>query len=65
MMAAEQRPAVTGDLRRDEPMSKHTSWRVGGPAEVFFKPADIDGLSLFLKELQADVPPVAGLFTST
>jgi len=56
MMAAEKSPAVTGDLRRDEPMSKHTSWQVGGPAEYFFKPADIADLALFLKELNADVP---------
>ena len=56
MMAAEKSPAVTGDLRRDEPMSKHTSWRVGGPAEHFFKPANIDDLALFLRELDAEVP---------
>ncbi len=56
MMAAKNNPAVTGDLRRDEPMSKHTSWRVGGPAEYFFKPANIDDLALYLRELSADVP---------
>ena len=56
MMAAEKSPVVTGDLRRDEPMSKHTSWRVGGPAEYFFKPADIADLALFLRELNTDVP---------
>ena len=56
MMAALTRPPVVGDLRRDEPMSKHTSWRVGGPAEYFFKPANIDDLALFLRELDADVP---------
>ena len=27
-------------LRRDEPMSRHTSWHVGGPADVFFTPKD-------------------------
>ena len=56
MMAAEKSPVVTGDLRRDEPMSKHTSWRVGGPAEYFFKPTDIADLALFLRELNTDVP---------
>ncbi len=56
MMAARTSPSVVGDLRCDEPMSKHTSWRVGGPAEYFFKPANIDDLSLFLRELDSDVP---------
>ena len=27
-------------VRRDEPMSRHTSWHVGGPAELFFNPRD-------------------------
>ena len=25
-------------LRHHEPMARHTSWRVGGPAEVDFEP---------------------------
>ncbi len=56
MMAAPKSPAVSGELRRNEPMSRHTSWRVGGPAELFFKPADLEDLSLFLRELDADTP---------
>lgn len=32
-------------------MSRHTSWRVGGSADRFFQPADVDDLSLFLREL--------------
>jgi UDP-N-acetylmuramate dehydrogenase len=55
MMAAQQKPAQ-GDIRIDEPMSKHTSWRVGGAAERFFVPASIEDLSQFLQELPADVP---------
>ena len=27
-------------VKRDEPMSRHTSWHVGGPADVFFTPRD-------------------------
>ena len=37
-------------------MSRHTSWRVGGPADRFFQPADVDDLSLFLQELDAREP---------
>lgn len=55
MMAAEQ-AQVQGELRSNEPMSRHTSWRVGGPADRFFVPASIDDLSLFLSELDPSVP---------
>ena len=43
-------------VRRDEPMSRHTSWHVGGPAEVFFNPRDRNDLAAFLKTLPGDVP---------
>ena len=56
MTAAVKSPAIAGELRRDEPMSGHTSWRVGGPAEYFFRPASLDGLAAFLRELGDDVP---------
>ncbi len=56
MMAAPDNIDVRGDLRSDEPMSRHTSWRVGGPAETWFAPASIDDLAAFLAELDAVVP---------
>jgi len=56
MMAARDQKGVRGELRRDEPMSRHTSWRVGGPADLFFRPADLDDLSAFLRELDAATP---------
>jgi len=37
-------------------MSRHTSWHVGGPAEVFFNPRDKLDLAAFLKTLPEDVP---------
>ena len=43
-------------VRRSEPLSRHTSWHVGGPAEVFFNPRDRADLSAFLRSLHADVP---------
>ena len=43
-------------VRRDEPMSRHTSWHVGGPAELFFNPRNREDLAAFLKTLAADVP---------
>lgn len=43
-------------IRRNEPMSRHTSWHVGGPAEIYFTPSDRADLAAFLKSLPADVP---------
>ena len=40
----------------DEPMSRHTTWRVGGPARYYFQPADEADLSDFLKSLPAGEP---------
>ena len=46
----------TARVRRAEPMSRHTSWRVGGPADVFFTPRDRADLAAFLSQLPADSP---------
>ena len=35
-------------------MAKHTSWRVGGPADNFYIPADLDDLQAFLKSIPGD-----------
>jgi UDP-N-acetylmuramate dehydrogenase len=49
-------PKVRGRLTADAPLSQVTWFRVGGPAEVMFRPADIDDLSAFLASKPADVP---------
>jgi UDP-N-acetylmuramate dehydrogenase len=41
--------APRGKLLLNEPMSRHTSWRVGGPADRFYVPADLDDLAAFLR----------------
>ena len=56
MMAAARDLTVQGELRYDEPMSRHTSWRAGGPADVFFVPASVEDLAGFLAELDTDTP---------
>jgi UDP-N-acetylmuramate dehydrogenase len=43
-------------LRHSEPMSRHTSWRVGGPADLFFRPTGIEMLAEFLAALPAATP---------
>ena len=47
-------PAIRGELRKDEPMSRHVSWRAGGCARQFFKPADLVDLQAFLPTLAKD-----------
>jgi UDP-N-acetylmuramate dehydrogenase len=47
---------IRGELRHNEPMSKHTSWRVGGPADQFYVPADRDDLISFLRDLPPAMP---------
>ena len=47
---------LRGELRRDEPMSRHVSWKAGGPADRFFAPADLEDLSAFLGQLPPQEP---------
>ena len=43
-------------VRRNEPMSRHTSWHVGGPADLYFSPRDRADLLAFLGTLPEDTP---------
>lgn len=45
-----------GTLLEQEPMSRHTSWRVGGVADRFYRPADINDLAEYLKHLDLEEP---------
>lgn len=47
---------MRGELKVNEPLSRHTTWRVGGPAERFYQPADLDDLAAFLAQLPANEP---------
>jgi UDP-N-acetylmuramate dehydrogenase len=49
-------PEFMTRVRWHEPMAAHTSWRVGGPADMFFLPRDIEDLSAFLRVLPITVP---------
>ncbi len=42
---------LKGELRCDEPMSRHTSWRTGGCASLFYTPKGKDDLAEFLKRV--------------
>jgi UDP-N-acetylmuramate dehydrogenase len=49
-------PAVRGQLLRDERLAPFTWFRVGGPADVLFLPADADDLADFLRALPNQTP---------
>lgn len=51
----EQLTDVRGRLRANEPLAKYTWFRVGGTAEVFFEPADVDDLAHFLQACPNDI----------
>lgn len=49
-------PELRGRLLANESLAPLTWFRVGGPAQVLFTPADEDDLAYFLSKLSSDVP---------
>jgi len=47
---------LRGRVSVNEPLAPLTWFRVGGPAQILFMPADEDDLALFLRGLPADIP---------
>lgn len=56
MMVADAPQGLRGKISRNEPMSKHTSWRVGGVADTYFQPADIEDLAAYFAQMPQDEP---------
>lgn len=54
----ERLPTVRGEFIPNAPLSRETWFRVGGPAEVMFRPADREDLCQFMAEKPADVPVI-------
>lgn len=52
----ERLPKTRGRLTGNAPIGPQTWFRVGGPAEVLFRPADEADLADFLRVLPADIP---------
>jgi UDP-N-acetylmuramate dehydrogenase len=40
---------IRGEVKLNEPLSRHTSFRIGGPADMFVSPADKDDLIALLR----------------
>ncbi len=56
MSAVAEHSMPHGRLRLNESMARHTSWRVGGPAQRFYEPASVADLAVFLAGLPAGEP---------
>ena len=48
--------ALRGTLARDAPLARHTTWQVGGNADLLYAPADRDDLAQFLHGIPLAMP---------
>lgn len=53
---ANARVVLRGELRRNESMARHVSWRCGGAVDHAYLPADLDDVATFLRSLAHDEP---------
>jgi len=49
-------PEFSTRVLHDVSMAKHTSWHVGGPADLFFTPRDVMDVASFMRQLPPDIP---------
>ena len=63
LLARELEARCRGKLKRDEPLGKHTTFGVGGAADLFFAPADLEDLARavpLLKDAAVPIFPLGG-----
>jgi UDP-N-acetylmuramate dehydrogenase len=53
---ARELPKVRGRLTANQPLAPFTWFRVGGPSEILFSPADEEDLAYFLPNLPSEIP---------
>lgn len=56
---AARMPELRGRVLANQPLAPLTWFRVGGPAQVLFTPADEDDLAYFMARLPAEIPVMA------
>jgi len=49
-------PEIRGKLIPNASLAEQTWFRVGGPAEILYRPADEEDLAYFLAHCPADIP---------
>lgn len=57
-MVIDRLPEIDGKVLRSEPMSSHTSFKIGGPADLLVVPADVAELQLLLRWARKRSVPV-------
>ncbi len=57
-LARELRRLLPGQVRLDEPMKLHTTWRIGGPADLFVEPDGVASLARALAFARRENLPV-------
>ncbi|MCL6447679.1 MAG: UDP-N-acetylmuramate dehydrogenase [Armatimonadetes bacterium] len=57
-LARELMRLLPGQVRLDEPMKLHTTWRIGGPADLFVEPDGVAGLAQALAFARRENLPV-------
>jgi UDP-N-acetylmuramate dehydrogenase len=55
-MAAIDNQRFGNQIHHDEPMARHTSWRTGGNADTWFRPATRDDLLAFMQSVEPGTP---------
>lgn len=55
-MALQPTSEMRGRLLTHEPLARHCTWRVGGPADRYYEPADLSDLAHFVAGLPAEEP---------
>lgn len=62
IVGGEQRAALRellpGDVKLDEPMRRHTTAKLGGPADVFAQPSSIERLEALIRWCAAQAMPI-------
>ncbi|SDY75966.1 UDP-N-acetylmuramate dehydrogenase [Evansella caseinilytica] len=46
-----------GNIKEQEPLKNHTTWKIGGPAALFFEPSSVEGLEKAMKAIVAEEVP--------
>ncbi len=57
-------PQLKGPLLHNHPLAKHTSWKIGGPAEYFYRPVDTEDLIKLLNAWQDEPVTIIGAGTN-
>ncbi|WP_018085521.1 UDP-N-acetylmuramate dehydrogenase [Desulfurispora thermophila] len=62
---AELKKVLRGRVRRSEPMWRHTSWRIGGPADILVEPASVADVEHTMQMAAARAVPVTVIGAGT